>query len=320
MERDSQMKRTDEIRQRRKQASSAPAQRMARRKRSLPQPPPVLVRGDRSEQSMAGKGRSSARRRYDVALGIPGAELRLPALPQVHLTWRYLSGLMVVMIAICLYYMWNSPLYRVAGVELVGAQRLTSSELNAVLGIEGKTVFEIDRNSLLSGLQKAFPELYNLSIQITIPAQVVVSAQERQPVLVWQQAGRTYWVDAEGVAFPARSEENLSVRVNADNLPSNAFNLDQASTLPVFDVAFIASILQVRGIAPAEADLVFDAERGLGWQDPRGWQTFVGNDLQDIGMKLSVYQAIVDHLTSQNIQPTLVSVEHLHAPYYRLTP
>jgi len=38
---------------------------------------------------------------------------------------------------------------------------------------------------------------------------------------------------------------------------------------------------------------------------------------QDMEMKLSVYQAMVDRLQSEGIQPALISVEYVHAPYYR---
>jgi len=34
-------------------------------------------------------------------------------------------------------------------------------------------------------------------------------------------------------------------------------------------------------------------------------------------MKLQVYQAIVDTLTRQGIQPSLISVENLNAPFYK---
>jgi hypothetical protein len=35
-------------------------------------------------------------------------------------------------------------------------------------------------------------------------------------------------------------------------------------------------------------------------------------------MKMAVYQALVDQLKSEGIQPALISVEYVHAPYYRM--
>ena len=69
---------------------------------------------------------------------------------------------------------------------------------------------------------------------------------------------------------------------------------------------------------PAETVLVYDSAHGLGWNDPNGWDVFFGVEDQDMDMKLLVYQALVDRLKSEGITPALISVEYLHAPYYRM--
>ena len=56
---------------------------------------------------------------------------------------------------------------------------------------------------------------------------------------------------------------------------------------------------------------------GLGWKDARGWDVFVGQKLEGINDKMVMYETIVRELEKQGISPTLVSVEFLHAPYYR---
>jgi phenylalanyl-tRNA synthetase beta subunit len=56
----------------------------------------------------------------------------------------------------------------------------------------------------------------------------------------------------------------------------------------------------------------------LGWNDSRGFQVYVGSDLQDITAKMNMIEEIVKTLTKANIQPTLISVEQINAPYYRL--
>ena len=63
---------------------------------------------------------------------------------------------------------------------------------------------------------------------------------------------------------------------------------------------------------------MYTENRGLGWQDPQGWDVFFGADLNDIEMKLLVYDAIVAYVLREGIQPELISVEFVHAPYYRL--
>ncbi len=70
---------------------------------------------------------------------------------------------------------------------------------------------------------------------------------------------------------------------------------------------------------PEGTVLVFDSEHGLGWNDPNGgWDVFFGNEDEDMDMKLAVYQALVERLKTEGIQPALISVEYVHAPYYRM--
>jgi len=45
---------------------------------------------------------------------------------------------------------------------------------------------------------------------------------------------------------------------------------------------------------------------------------YFGRDINNIDIKLAEYQTIIGVLESQNITPTLISLEFLHAPFYRL--
>ena len=62
---------------------------------------------------------------------------------------------------------------------------------------------------------------------------------------------------------------------------------------------------------------MFDPIYGIGWQDPRGWQVFFGQHTVDIPMKIKVYEAIVATLTLQGIQPEMINVAYLEAPFYK---
>ena len=64
----------------------------------------------------------------------------------------------------------------------------------------------------------------------------------------------------------------------------------------------------------------FNGEKGFGWTDPHGWQVYFGTSTDDIDMKLVEYAHIVDAILDKNLQPVLISMEFLHAPFYRLEP
>ena len=180
---------------------------MARSGKIGPQP----LNGKRRRQ----KKRKNNKIRFDIALNVPGAELRLPALPRVRFGWRFLSGILVVGLLGLLYTLWNSPIYQVNTANVSGIKRLSTNEINMVLDVGGASVFAVEPKKIVWDLSEAFPELYNISVRVQFPAQVSVSVEERQPVLTWQQDGLTLWVDESGVAFPPRGDAPVSVMIEA---------------------------------------------------------------------------------------------------------
>jgi hypothetical protein len=80
----------------------------------------------------------------------------------------------------------------------------------------------------------------------------------------------------------------------------------------------VQTTLAIQPYLPEGAQLMYDQDRGFGWQDTRGWEVYFGQQIVDIEQKLAAYQTLVDTLTDQGIQPVLISVEYLHAPYFRL--
>ncbi len=303
--------------------------------------PPVLVRGGmggmafgRVANSRLHKSRTP-RRRIDVPLRVPGAEVRLPSIPFINLGWRSISLSMVIFMTICLVAMWKAPMFQVSGVDARGLKRLTATDLNAVMGTVGKSIFSLDPVELRRSLSQAFPEFSKISVRVGLPASVKVVVTERQPVISWTQDGVESWVDADGVSFPVRGVVDTPlVVVEGYGTPPGTVQLvpadAQAAAAPMLPASgltapsmrlspeLVSSILALGAKMPAETALVYDSQRGLGWNDPNGWEVFFGDENQDMQMKLEVYQSLVERLKSEGIQPALISVEYVHAPYYRM--
>jgi hypothetical protein len=139
------------------------------------------------------------------------------------------------------------------------------------------------------------------------------------PVLAWFQNNAMTWIDANGMAFMPRGEVPGLVQVAANGAPLQVQN-DPAT--PVYEQRFInPDMVQViSGLAPyvpAGMPMIYDPQYGIGWQEPRGWVVYFGQNTQDIPMKLTIYQSLVERLISQGIQPTLISMEYLDAPFYK---
>ncbi|MDX1436694.1 MAG: hypothetical protein R3335_07785 [Anaerolineales bacterium] len=282
--------------------------------------PPIVARGVHvrtMDQTRSKRRRTNTKRRYDIALGVPGAEVRLPAIPHIRIGWRSLSGILVVLLGGLLYTLLNLPLFQVQLPEIEGIQRLAEQEINNVLDVAGTSVFEVVPSQLEDALGEAFPEFYDISVSVGLPASVRVSVMERQPVLAWEQDGFTVWVDETGVAFPPRGESALDVRVLAQNVQGNPGTSADGKEVLV-DPALILAIQQVGSQIPEGVDILYDPQHGLGWMDPKGWQVFIGQSGDDIDEKLLVYDAVVNKLKQDQISPAMISVAQIDAPFYRL--
>ena len=81
----------------------------------------------------------------------------------------------------------------------------------------------------------------------------------------------------------------------------------------------VEAILTLSPQTPENTPLVYDPRHGLGWHDARGWDVYFGMEVISLEEKLLVYDAIVNQLTAEGIVPALINVEHVHAPFYRLS-
>lgn len=297
-----------------------------RKKSKTSSAPPVMVRGERRTTTLRDSSQKKrVKRRYDVALSTPGAEIRLPSVPRLQVGWRVLSAILVGLLGYVLYTYAYSPAYRVTATEVEGLQRISKHDINIVANVVEQPIFSIDPEEIEQNLEEAFFDLSDVTVMVTVPSSVTVTIEERQPILAWHQDGQTMWIDSSGVAFPPRGEKSPSVIVEAlDPLPTGASAVDvEELVLDEEPSRFLASqlisaILAMSVHVPTNTPLVYTENRGLGWQDSQGWDVFFGTDLNDIEMKLLVYDAITAYVVQEGIQPELISVEFVHAPYYRL--
>jgi len=341
--------RSEQVRARRATAAKTPRLKKRGKKTSAAASvpgrdmPPVVMRRDKFsmvEQKRKRK-RKLPKRRYDIALGgVPGTAMSLPAVPSIRLGWRAVSLILTGTLAFLLYHLWTAPLYQVQTVVLQGNTYLESNRVNQVLAVQGVSIFAIAPRNLETALHKSFPGLLtDASVRVGLPAKVYITVAERQPALVWEQDGDTLWIDAGGYAFAPAGENPDLITVSAQTAPPAPFTTaDQPDEIenpgdapdhllailsPKLFIApeMVAGILEFHRIVPGVDHLIYDAAHGFGWHDEkRDWDVYLGTNLSNVAEKLNVYFTIRAHLREQGIQPVMVSVEYLHAPYYRLEP
>jgi cell division protein FtsQ len=256
--------------------------------------------------------------------------------------WRLLSLVLVAALSYFLLTAFRSPEYRVSSVEISGLQRLSADDVLANLNVVGKHIFEIQPQEIVDAIAAAYPELRDIQVSVSLPARVSVSVVERQPMFAWQMSDRLMWVDTEGYLIPARGTAEVMLSIDSDSLP--LYQLDDdlrsfgsskviqdkdikkpgQSTMMFFsqtkhiDSNLLVAVLQLNDWMPDEPTLLYQQQRGLGWADVRGWDVFVGRKLENINDKMVMYETIVHKLEEEGINPSMVSVEFLNAPYYRV--
>ncbi|MBC8332019.1 MAG: FtsQ-type POTRA domain-containing protein [Anaerolineae bacterium] len=287
--------------------------------------PPVMVRGGTPASVQNSRAKTKrVKRRYDIALPAPGVEMRLPAVPVIRVGWRLVSFMFVLLLSGVLYYLFTSPVYRVKDVEIAGGVYLSSESISRMMLIYNQPIFLVEPQVIASQLVDTLDGLTSAAVTVSFPAQVTVTVEERAPVLVWELDGQAQWVDAQGFAFPPRGDASNLVRVVASTPPPAPIILDEGEETgeshPLMTPEMVTAILSVRNYAPDSVDLLYDGEHGFGWHDPHGWIVYFGMDDDNVKMKIAIYDTLLRHLNREGIQPAMISVEYLHAPFYRLEP
>lgn len=333
--------RAELARERRSRESQQHSQQAATRVRYTAVTPPLTMRGSMGTPVIQ-RTRSQVRRQVNIRLGSPGAEMQLPSLPAIRPGWRLVSGLLVILCCAAVIMGFTAPTFQVGVPEVAGLTRISAEDLSETLRLENTPVFLVQPSQVQARVARAYPELKDISVKVILPNRVIVSAVERQPILAWEYDTNLIWIDAEGLIFPARGEPAAPLlTIVADSAPplftpvdSLAALVEDPTATPEEQAAekpankprvpkqvspeFLKAIFALSEKLPPETSLTYNSSNGLGWNDPLGWKVYVGVSLEDFDLKLALYERIVKALQEKGIQPALVSVAYLHAPFYRL--
>jgi cell division protein FtsQ len=262
---------------------------------------------------------ASGQNGYDLAFSLGRTAVRAPAfnLPQLGLRW-FSAGL-TLLLGLLIYSLWTANTFIIQGAVVTGNQRLDAAEVSSALGVTGQPIFTAIPSDIEKNVRTAFPDLAGVSVQVGFPNRIQVNVVERTPVLVWSQGDKITWIDSNGVSFMPRGNVPGLIPIAANGEPPK---VTRAPDQSIYDQAFVApamvqAIMTLYPQVPAGSPMIYDPKYGMGWQDPRGWSVFFGQNTEDIPMKQKVYQAILDTITKQGVQPTLISVEYLDAPFYK---
>jgi hypothetical protein len=281
--------------------------------------PSVKVSSRVASVEVATRRRVVKPRRFNIALGMPDIHLHRPAAPRLRASWRLGSVFIVLMIGVALYLSLSLPYFRVPSATVLGNNRITREEIESVMGVLGQSIFTVQPDEVEARLRMNYPELLSAQVDVYLPNHVYVTMTEREPVILWQQDEGITWIDATGVAFRPRGlvAGLIPVKGLASPPVGSAPADDPLAPPPFIEKEVVDSIMLLAPLVPADSTMVYDRTFGLGWTDSRGWKSFFGISVEDMPLKVRVYQSLVDSLVSRGVTPTFISVMYPDAPFYR---
>jgi hypothetical protein len=191
-----------------------------------------------------------------------------------------------------------------------GLQYLTVDEVFALADIADIHIFWVDPAQVEQAILRS-PTVADVEVQVAWPPNMIrVSLQERQPALVWEQAGVPTWIDLQGRVMQLREDRPDLMRIVADVGVEGPLGPNVQ-----LDADAVAGALQLRSLFPNIDLLRYHPDKGLGYADDRGWEVWFGTGT-DMPNKVVVYEALVENLVSRNIQPGEINVANTHAPFY----
>jgi len=253
---------------------------------------------------------SRARRRYDIALGQPGVEVSLPGIP-IAFNARTLAIILALACGAGMLFFLTGATFEAGMPDVRGNDYIPAEIIAAASGVTGENVFSLSARTVNRTLLASNPGVREVGLSVSWPNHVTLNVKERVPILSWQQDGAGYWVDAEGVFFPALGEREGLVAVEVPDSGPQVLLTSEPSISP----QVVSGALQLMASFPEMGPLAYDASRGLGLHDPRGWAVYFGT-ATDIGQKADLYQRVISGILGRGVIPQWVSVEDMRQPYY----
>jgi cell division septal protein FtsQ len=222
--------------------------------------------------------------------------------------WRLVSGLLVLTLSGVLALFFTSDAFYVHSIAVGGLHYMTSNEIFSLTDITNEHIFWVDPEQVRADILKS-PTVADAQVRVGWPPNMVqIIVTEREPALVWEQDGVASWIDLQGRVMTQRQNRPDLLRVQVDSSVTNPV----AATI---DPNIVTGAIQLQSLLPAVKVLRYHPDKGLGYNDQRGWEAWMGTG-SDMQNKVLIYNAIVANLQSQGIVPNEINVDNPDAPYY----
>jgi cell division septal protein FtsQ len=256
-----------------------------------------------------------ARRRKKLFITTAAGETRLvPAVLDAAMSARAISVAILFLAVLAVAELILGEAFYIYNPLVTGNLRVPATEIVAASQIETLHVLWLQPEHTAKTLVKNMPELRSAFIWCGLPAECSIQVLEREPAFEWRQGQTRTWVDAEGVAFPARGQTpDVPVIEAAPSVPA---------LLPGNQIerALVNTLLELVRVMPEVKVFHYTTERGVEFSDPLGnWPVYVGVGRfgpGEMAARVTMWKAVAADLAARKVQPKYVDVRYPQAPYY----
>jgi hypothetical protein len=232
------------------------------------------------------------------------------AAPVRLLPWlRYALLLLLMAVGAGALWLWLDGRFYVSAASVDGSVRVSPDEVVQVSGLVGLHIMWVRPTEVEARIVAALPSLESAKVVCGLPATCAVSVVERQPRILWDDDGESWWLDADGVLFPAEGVLAEGWVVRGPLPRGEDGRMDERVRVGLTE-------LWATGV-DVSPELYYVTDRGLLLTDRRGWRVFVG---QGPGMaeRLRALEWLAADLEARGVTPRFVDVRFADAPYYSL--
>lgn len=208
---------------------------------------------------------------------------------RLSIPWRLVSGLIVLSLLMVLALFFTSDAFYVHSIAVGGMRTMSSSEIFALTNVTGMHIFWVEPEQVRKDILRS-PTLADAQVSIGWPPNMVqIVITEREPALVWEQAGTATWIDLQGRVMRQREDRPGLLRVSSDEPGGIGVSVDPN---------VVTGAVQLQALLPDVTVLRYHPDKGLGYNDQRGWQAWFGTGA-NMREKVLVYNAMVTNFQNQ---------------------
>lgn len=221
-------------------------------------------------------------------------------------------GLFVAVLAV--YAVFQSPFFRLASVEVIGAETLSAAAIAEWTGLEmGANLLELDVRAIGDAI-RLHPQVKEARVRRKLPASLLVELEERVPV-AYLSGGEAFWaIDGDGVALfetPTLSSSRPLITVDIALALQPGDKIEHPGLALAVE---FARALSAKGLASLSE--VHATSEGLTAYTRDGISISLGGD-GEMAEKARMMEELLDQIQRRQLSVAHIDLRHPRSPVFR---